>query len=131
VVYGETKEGLALDEPSVCGATFISELKNGTISNYTVYPEDFGIKRRSLDDLRGGTVEENAQLIWQILDGVASEAKRDAAIYAGGFAIYVSGVESSLEQGILRARAELESGRAKRTLEGIIEAHRQIAPAAV
>ncbi len=131
VVYGETKEGLALDEPSVCGATFISELKNGMISNYTVYPEDFGIKRRSLDDLRGGTVEENAQLIWQILDGVAPEAKRDAAIYAGGFAIYVSGVESSLEQGILRARAELESGRAKRTLEGIIEAHRQIAPAAV
>lgn len=131
IVHGETKEGLALDEPSICGATFISELKNGTISNYTVYPEDFGMKRRSLEELRGSNVQENAQLILQILDGVASEAKRDAAIYAGGFAIYVSGVEESIEQGIARARAELESGRAKRALERILAAHRQIAPATV
>ncbi len=126
IVHGETKEGLALDEPSICGATFISELKDGIISNYTVYPEDFGMKRRRLEELRGGNVQENAQLIWQILDRTAPEAKIDASIYAGGFAIYVSGVEPSLERGIARARAELESGRAKQTLEHIIDAYRQV-----
>lgn len=127
VVHGSTKEGLSLDEPSVCGPTFVSELKNGTISNYTVHPEDFGFKRRTLAELQGGTVLENAQLIWQILDGVAPEAKRDAAIYAGGFAIYVGGIADSLERGIAQARYELESGRAKQTLERILAAHREVA----
>ncbi len=126
IVHGETKEGLALDEPSVCGATFVSELKNGMITNYTIYPEDFGFKRRSLEELIGGDVSENAAIIWRVLDGTADAAKREASLFAAGIAIYVSGAAESIETGMRMAKVSLESGAAKRKLDHIVQCHQAV-----
>lgn len=126
VVHGVTKEGVALDEPNICGATFISELKNASVTSFTLHPEDFGFKRRKLEELAGGNLQDNVRTVWEILDNRASEAKRDAAIYAGGMAIYVGGKADSLEGGFTRARVALETGEAKRALEHLIAAHQSV-----
>jgi anthranilate phosphoribosyltransferase len=123
VVHGVTKEGVALDEPNICGATFVSELKNASVTSYTLHPEDFGFKRRKLEELAGGNLQESVRTVWEIVGNRASDAKRDAAVYASGMAIYIGGKSDSLEEGFKRARAVLENGDAKRALENLIAAH--------
>src|SRR5438445_8078857 len=71
VVHGED----GLDEITIAGKTLIAEAHNGTVRTFEVQPQDFGLRRGSLDHLRGGDAEENAQLIREVL----SEARRDEA----------------------------------------------------
>jgi anthranilate phosphoribosyltransferase (EC 2.4.2.18) len=75
VVNGFTKEGISLDEPNICGATFISELKNASVTSYTIHPEDFGFKRRRLEELQGGSLEESVRIVWEIVENRAPEAQ--------------------------------------------------------
>jgi anthranilate phosphoribosyltransferase len=125
IVNGQTKEGAIIDEPNLCGSTFVAELKDGTVSNYTITPEEFGFKRRKIEEIRGGSLEENQQIILDILNGRATDAQRDAAIFAGGMAIYVGGKSPSLAESFSVAREALNSGVAKRSLDAIIAAHHE------
>jgi anthranilate phosphoribosyltransferase len=127
VVNGFTKEGISLDEPNICGATFISELKNASVTSYTIYPEDFGFKRRRLEELQGGSLEESVRIVWDIVENRAPEAKRDAAIYASGMAIYVGGKAQTMQEGFEKAKEVLETGAAKEALVRLIDAHRSLA----
>ncbi len=126
VVNGFTKEGISLDEPNICGATFISELKNASVTSYTIHPEDFGFKRRRLEDLQGGGLQESVNIVWEIVENRAPEAKRDAAIYASGMAIYVGGKANTMQEGFEKAKETLETGAAKEALVRLIDAHRSI-----
>lgn len=126
VVNGFTKEGISLDEPNICGATFISELKNASVTSYTIHPEDFGFKRRRLEELQGGSLEESVRIVWEIVENRAPEAKRDAAIYASGMAIYVGGKAKTMQEGFEKAKEALETGAAKEVLVRLIDAHRSI-----
>ncbi len=126
VVNGFTKEGISLDEPNICGATFISELKNASVTSYTIHPEDFGFKRRRLEDLQGGGLQESVNIVWEIVENRAPEAKRDAAIYASGMAIYVGGKANTMQEGFEKAKEALETGAAKEALVRLIDAHRSI-----
>jgi anthranilate phosphoribosyltransferase len=126
VVNGFTKEGISLDEPNICGATFISELKNASVTSYTIHPEDFGFKRRRLEELQGGSLEESVRIVWEIVENRAPEAKRDAAIYASGMAIYVGGKAETMQEGFEKAKEALETGAAKEALVRLIDAHRSI-----
>jgi anthranilate phosphoribosyltransferase len=78
IVHAMTAEGIALDEPSLNGPTHIVEIHRGTVTEHTVYPEDFGLARHSLSEIQGGERDENARIIRQILDGSAPAAHRDA-----------------------------------------------------
>jgi anthranilate phosphoribosyltransferase len=127
VVNGFTKEGISLDEPNICGATFISELKNASVTSYTIHPEDFGFKRRRLEELQGGSLEESVRIVWEIVENRAPEAKRDAAIYASGMAIYVGGKAKTMQEGFEKAKEVLETGAAKEALVRLIDAHRSLA----
>jgi anthranilate phosphoribosyltransferase len=126
ILHGQTDEGHLLDEPSVCGPTFISELNEGMVLNYTVHPEDFGLKRHTLDQLLGGDVEENHKIMWQIFDRQAGEPKHDATIFASGLACYVSGVSESIQEGIDKSKQMLYSGQAKQSVEELLTKHREL-----
>ena len=126
VVNGATKEGISLDEPNICGATYISELKNASVTSYTLHPEDFGFKRRRLEELQGGSLQESVKIVWDIVENRADEAKRDAAVYASGMAIYVGGKAETMQEGFEKAKEVIETGKAKEALMQLIEAHRSV-----
>jgi anthranilate phosphoribosyltransferase len=131
VVNGVTKEGISLDEPNICGATYISELKNASVTSYTLHPEDFGFKRRRLEELQGGSLQESVKIVWDIVENRADEAKRDAAVYASGMAIYVGGKAKTMQEGFEKAKEVIETGKAKETLVQLIDAYRSVgAPSA-
>ncbi|NJD75595.1 MAG: anthranilate phosphoribosyltransferase [Candidatus Methanoperedens sp.] len=111
--------GSGMDEISTSGETQIVELNNGKISRYTVTPEKLGIKRSFITDIAGGTPEENARDIVDILKG-KNGAKRDIIIVNAGAALLVSGKVENLGSGIKMANQSIDSGAALDKLKNFV-----------
>jgi len=104
-----------LDEISLAAPTCVVELKDDTILEYSIEPEDFGFCRQSLRYIQVETAEESLQKIHQALSGEESAARDIVALNAGA-AIYVCGLEKTLQLGIERALNILNQGAAKQKL---------------
>ena len=116
VVHGE--EGL--DEISLCGPTKIAELRGGQVKEYTLTPEDVGLKRCQLAELNGGNAEHSAAIVRAVLQGEKGAA-RDIALLNSGAAIYVGGAAASIKDGIAVAAASIDSGKARQKLEALVK----------
>ncbi len=111
VVYG--RDGM--DEVSLGAATLVGELKNGQITEYEIHPEDFGMTMASNRALRVDTPEESMGMLRGVLDNVPGAARDIVALNAGA-ALYAANVTASIQEGIARAQAAIESGAAKAKL---------------
>jgi len=109
-----------LDEITLTAGTKISELNKGNVITYVFTPEDYGLQRCSMDELLGGTSEDNAQITLDILNGVEGPTAEIALINAAA-AIKVSGAVAELDEGLIIARESVKSGAAMSKLEQIIE----------
>ncbi|MBP3793196.1 MAG: anthranilate phosphoribosyltransferase [Ruminococcus sp.] len=116
VVYGTDK----LDEISLSAPTRICEIKDGWYKTYTITPEQFGFERCTKEDLKGGTPQENAQIVRRILEGEKGH-KRSAALLNAGASLYIAGKADSMQEGIKLAAELIDSGKALKTLESFIE----------
>ena len=112
VVHGSD----GLDEITLTGPTFVSELKDGKVSDYEITPEQFGFSRSRLVDLRGGAKDFNAQLIREILAGEKGP-KTEIVLLNAGAAIYVSGKTPSIKDGIKLAAETIAGGKAQAKLD--------------
>ncbi len=112
VFYGED----GLDELTTTGPSFIYRLRDGEVTTAEFTPEDFGVRRATLDDLKGGTVEENAEILRSILDGRPGP-KRDIAVVNAAPAIVVSGLADGFVEAVDLAREAIDSGDARAVLE--------------
>ncbi|CZF86582.1 anthranilate phosphoribosyltransferase [Grimontia marina] len=70
--------GSGLDEVAIHGETTVAEIKDGVITEYTLTPEDFGVQTYPLESIKGGTPEENREIISQILQGKGTDAQQSA-----------------------------------------------------
>lgn len=109
-----------LDEISIADKTYIAELKDGEITEYTVSPEQFGMSRGNLVDLKVADADESLTMIRAILSGEESSAADIVALNSGA-AIYAAGIASSLHQGVLLAQDVLASGVASEKLKELAE----------
>ena len=94
VVRGED----GLDEISLCDETRVVELRGGQISEYSITPEQFGFKRAFHSEIEGGTPEQNAEILKQILKGELDGPKFDVVVLNAMFALYTAGVADSPAQ---------------------------------
>ncbi len=109
-----------LDEITTTGATLLGEVREGAVALRTVEPEELGIDRAALADLAGGAPEENAEAMLRVLRGErggGTAALADITAVNAGAALWVGGVEESLEAGVARARDLLAAGAALEKLE--------------
>ncbi len=116
VVHGED----GLDEISITGKTKVCELKDGDINSYSISPEDFGLSRASLDSLKGGTTDENATLLRNILAG-ALGPQRDVVLMNSGAALLTGDRVETLQQGVALATEVIDGGNALAKLDQLIE----------
>jgi anthranilate phosphoribosyltransferase len=114
------KDGL--DEITLTGETTVHEIRNGVISNYTITPEEFDLKRCELSELIGGTSEDNAQIAKDILLGKERGPKRDVILMNAGMCLYLGLDGISLKEGIKMAADLIDSGKAYNMLEEFIKA---------
>lgn len=115
VIYGQD----SMDEISLSAPTTVCEFVGDDFKSYEIKPEDYGFTRCRKEDLQGGTPEENAKTVREILSG-AKGPMTDAVLLNSGAAIHVAG-QCSIEEGIQTARKAIESGRALKQLERFIE----------
>jgi anthranilate phosphoribosyltransferase len=118
VMVVHSKDGL--DEISIADDTFVAELKDGKVTTYTINPMDFGLPLGNLNDIKAEDAESSLALIQNALDGTAGASKNIIALNAGA-AIYVSGVEKSLQAGIDKALKILNSGAAHQKLDDFVK----------
>jgi anthranilate phosphoribosyltransferase len=104
-----------LDELSTLGHTKVSELRNGMVNTFWIHPADVGLRTAASADLAGGDAAGNAALIDAILGGETGP-RRDVVLLNAGAALLVAEAASSLADGIQRAAAAVDDGRARTTL---------------
>jgi anthranilate phosphoribosyltransferase len=109
-----------LDEISLAADTYVAELKDGVVSEYTLQPEQLGFARESLQDLSVDGVEASLQLLSAALSGERDpRSQRAANIIAlnAGAALYVAGVTGSIKAGVDLAIETLASGKAHEKMQ--------------
>jgi len=110
-----------VDELTVTGDTEVAELSNGAVRTYTVRPEDVGLSRSRLADLKGGsTPEESAVMLRDILGG-AEGPKRGMLLLNSGAALYAAGKAPGLKTGVELAAEIIDSGAALAKLDALIK----------
>jgi anthranilate phosphoribosyltransferase len=110
-----------LDEISTACPTAVVEVfaGQGLDKRYQVTPEEFGIRRAALDELRGGGAAENAAIVRGVLDNVPG-APLDVVLVNAGAALYIAEAAGSIADGVEMARAAVASGAARGKLEALV-----------
>ncbi len=113
-----------LDEISLSGETFVSELRNGKVRNFTVTPEDFGVARAPLEALRGGDAKFNAEIMHKVLGRSLlyreHNAARDIVLINAAAALVTAGRAADFLDGVRVARESIDSGAAREKLEALV-----------
>ncbi len=115
-----------LDEISNTGESQISEVRDGLVRTFTVRPEEFGVARASIADLRGGDREQNAQIIRALLEGEPG-ARRDIALMNAAAALVAGGRARDLKEGVGLAARSVDGGAARAKLQALVALSQKLA----
>lgn len=113
--------GSGLDEIALHGETQLIEIVDGAMQEKTITPEDFGLSRYTLEDIKGGTPAENADYIKAILKGEGLPAHNAAVIINCAALLYLHDKASNLKEAANMAKNVLASGEAYNTIQTLVE----------
>lgn len=116
VVHGSD----GMDEITTTSDSRVTELRNGEVKTYSVRPEEFGIRRASLQDIQGGDAGQNARIITRLLEGEKGP-RRDIVLLNAAAALVAGNMASDFRQGIELAGQSLDSGEALAKLNKLVE----------
>ena len=106
-----------LDEISLLGTTRVNYLHGGHVDTFEITPEDFGMRRCTLEEIKTGTPQENAATIEGVFGGRLTGPRRDAIVLNAAGALVVGGKAEGFPAGIALANQILDSGAALAKLE--------------
>ncbi len=108
-----------VDELSISARTRVIEVAEGSTSEWFVEPGELGLAEAKLEEVAGGTPEENAAVSRAVLEGERG-SRRDLVLLNAGAAIYVGGLAADLGEGVAKAAAAIDSGAARHVLDRLI-----------
>jgi anthranilate phosphoribosyltransferase len=109
-----------LDEITLSGETWVAELKDGEVREYTVHPAQFGLAEHDGSALKAANCEASVAIVRRVLDNEPGPA-RDIVVLNAAAALYAANVAESLADGVHRAREALASGRAGQALYQFVQ----------
>jgi anthranilate phosphoribosyltransferase len=115
VVHGQD----GMDELTTTTKSWAASLENGQVREIEIAPEDVGVKRATLPELKGGDPEHNAAAIRFVLSG-RRDAFRDIVVLNSAAALMVAGVARDLKEGAAKAAESIDSGKAMKALETLV-----------
>jgi len=108
-----------MDEITTTGSTDIVELRNERIAHFNLEPEQVGLPKAQLSDLKGADAATNAKQLIKLLHGEKG-AYRDIVLFNASAGLIVGGKADDLKQGIEIAAKAIDNGAARRTLDLLI-----------
>lgn len=118
VVHGED----GLDEITLAGKTHVAEAQDGQVKTFEIGPGDFGFETGSLEHLRGGDADTNAEIVSAVLAGSRKDEARALVIMNAAAALFLGGSAADLRDGAKIAADSIDSGAARQKLELLIDA---------
>jgi anthranilate phosphoribosyltransferase len=112
--------GSGLDELTTTGVSQIAELRDGAVRTFELAPEEFGLRRASLADLKGGDAAANAETMRALLAGAGGPI-RDIVLFSSGAALLIAGKAPDVREGMARAAQAIDDGSARAALEKLID----------
>ena len=109
-----------LDELSTAGPSYVVELNRGDITRWTIDPSELGVPPARLEDLAGGTADENAAMVRGLLEG-ATGARRDVVVLNAAAGLIAADLVADMAKGIELAADAIDSGRALGALDRLVE----------
>ncbi|MDW7773778.1 MAG: anthranilate phosphoribosyltransferase [Desulfobulbaceae bacterium] len=117
VVWGEGN----MDEMTVTGTTHIADAHEGKVRTYTIEPEDVGLKRAGIEEIRGGsTLEKAAAQVREVLSGIKG-ARLDMVLLNAGAALMAAGKAEDIAAGVETARRIIDTGAAMEKLDNLVD----------
>ena len=111
-----------LDEITVANKTLVAEARNGSVTTFEIEPKLFGLWRGTLEQLRGGDAQANAQIIREVLSGKRRDEARALVIVNAAAALFVGGLRQELKDAAELAEHSIDSGAAREKLDQLVEA---------
>lgn len=108
-----------LDELSTTGENTICEVSGGSVRAFNLSPEEAGLPRASLDDLKGGDGTYNAERLSALLDG-QQDAYRDIVLFGTAAALLIADKAPNIKEGVAMAASAIDSGKARSALEEMV-----------
>jgi anthranilate phosphoribosyltransferase len=118
VVHGED----GLDEITLAGKTHVAEAQDGQVKTFEIEPRDFAYEVGSLEHLRGGDTDANAEIVYDVLAGKRTDEARALVIMNAAAALLLGGAAGDLSEAAKMAAGSIDSGAALGKLERLIEA---------
>jgi anthranilate phosphoribosyltransferase len=115
-----------LDEISTTGESLVAEVREGMVRVAPVRPEDFGVPRATIADLRGGDREQNAEIIRGVLGGEPGP-RRDIVVVNAAAALVAGARARDFKEGAQQAAQSIDSGAAGRKLQALAETSQRLA----
>ncbi|MDR2578534.1 MAG: anthranilate phosphoribosyltransferase [Chitinispirillales bacterium] len=124
VVHG--LEPVPIDEISICGATQVSEVRDGKVITYRITPEEFGFKKAPPESILGKDADYSANIVRGILEGKKG-ATRDVAVLNAAFALCAAEIVKDPKEGVAAAEKAIDSGAAAEKLSKLTELSSRLA----
>ena len=123
VVHGD-----GLDELTTTGTSLVAALEDGRVTTFEVKPEDAGLKRATLADIKGGEPAENAEQLTALLGG-ATGPLRVIVLLNAAAALIIAGKAKDLRAGVARAAEAIKDGSARQALDRLVAITNERSPA--
>lgn len=117
VLYGRER----LDEAGLGDCTDLQVVNCGTVHNEVLNPVELGLESANIDAVKGGDVQENAEILRRVLRGQGTTAQRDIVALNAGLALFTSQTVASFTEGIEQSQRILETGLAWEKLENLVK----------
>jgi anthranilate phosphoribosyltransferase len=116
VVHGSD----GLDEITITGESKVTELREGVLRSYTIAPEDAGLRRASLKEIKGGDAQANSEIILGVLNGDQGP-RRDVVLLNAAAAFVASSKAADFSDGVVLAAESIDSGKAQAKLQSLVD----------
>lgn len=110
----------SMDEASLAGDNNLILLDDGDLIPFTLHPEELNLPVHSIEDIRGGNAQDNAQILLDVLGGKEG-AFLDTVLLNAGLGLFANGAASTVQDGLTKARESIHSGAAMERLQQLIE----------
>jgi anthranilate phosphoribosyltransferase len=114
-----------LDEISTTSQTFIGEYNGKEVLSYEIHPEELGIPLAQEDEIKGGDLKDNVEIVQYVLSGKKGP-KRDIVVLNAAYALYVVEKVKNISEGIKLAKDVIDSGKANAKLEALVKFTRKV-----